>query len=68
MAVLAGGRSSEHEVSLRSGAAVARGLREGGHEPVEVTIGRDGRWSAAGAAVELTPGAGLLGADVAFPA
>ena len=68
VAVLAGGRSSEHEVSLRSGAAVARGLREGGHEAVEVTIGRDGGWSAAGGSVELVPGGGLLGADVAFPA
>jgi D-alanine-D-alanine ligase len=68
VAVLSGGRSSEHEVSLRSGAAVVRGLREAGHEPVEVTIGRDGSWSVAGAAVELVPGGGLLGADAAFPA
>ena len=68
VAVLAGGRSSEHEVSLRSGAAVARGLREAGHETVEVTIGREGGWSAAGATVELTPGGGLLGADAVFPA
>ncbi|HEU5063168.1 MAG TPA: D-alanine--D-alanine ligase family protein [Solirubrobacterales bacterium] len=68
VAVLSGGRSSEHEVSLRSGAAVARGLREAGHEAVEVTIGRDGRWSAAGAPVELVPGGGLLGADAVFPA
>jgi D-alanine-D-alanine ligase len=68
VAVLSGGRSSEHEVSLRSGAAVARGLREAGHEVVEVTIGRDGRWSAAGASVELVPGDGLLDADAAFPA
>ncbi len=68
VAVLAGGRSSEHEVSLRSGAAVARGLREAGHEPVEVTIARDGSWSAAGAPVALVPGGGLLGADAAFPA
>jgi D-alanine-D-alanine ligase len=66
--VLAGGRSSEHDVSLRSGAAVARGLREAGHEAVEVTIGRDGRWSAAAGPVELVPGGGLLGADAAFPA
>lgn len=66
--VLAGGRSSEHEVSLRSGASVARGLREAGHETVEVTIGRDGGWSAAGASVELAPGGGLLEADAAFPA
>ncbi|MGN6215354.1 MAG: D-alanine--D-alanine ligase family protein [Solirubrobacterales bacterium] len=68
VAVLAGGRSSEHEVSLRSGAAVARGLREAGHEAVEVTIGRDGGWSTAGGSVALVPGGGLLGADAAFPA
>jgi D-alanine-D-alanine ligase len=68
VAVLAGGRSSEHDVSLRSGAAVARGLRDAGHEAVEVTIGRDGRWSAAGGAIELVPGRGLLDADAVFPA
>ena len=68
VAVLSGGRSSEHDVSLRSGAAVAGGLREAGHEVVEVTIARDGRWSAPGGTVELAPGAGLLGADAAFPA
>ncbi|MGN6664441.1 MAG: D-alanine--D-alanine ligase family protein [Solirubrobacterales bacterium] len=68
VAVLSGGRSSEHEVSLRSGAAVARGLREAGHEAVEVTIGRDGGWGTAGGAVALVPGGGLLGADAAFPA
>ncbi|MGB7685099.1 MAG: D-alanine--D-alanine ligase family protein [Solirubrobacterales bacterium] len=66
--VLSGGRSSEHEVSLRSGASVAVGLREAGHEAAEVTIARDGSWSYAGGAVELTPGGGLLGSDVAFPA
>lgn len=68
VAVLCGGRSSEHEVSLRSGAAVARGLREAGHEAVEVTIGRDGSWRTAGAAIELVPAGGLLGADAVFPA
>jgi D-alanine-D-alanine ligase len=68
VAVLSGGRSSEHEVSLRSGAAVARGLREAGHEAVEVTIGRDGGWTAAGGTVELVPGGGLFGVDAVFPA
>ncbi len=68
VAVLAGGRSSEHDVSLRSGQAVVRGLRDAGHEAVEVTIGRDGRWSAPGGPVELVPGAGLLGAEAVFPA
>ncbi|HMI81268.1 MAG TPA: D-alanine--D-alanine ligase family protein [Solirubrobacterales bacterium] len=68
VAVLSGGCSSEHDVSLRSGAAVARGLREAGHEAVEVTIARDGGWSAAGGSVELVPGGGLLGAEAVFPA
>jgi len=66
--VLSGGRSSEHDVSLRSGAAVARGLEEAGHEVVAVTIGRDGRWLSGDSALSLTPAAGLLKADAVFPA
>jgi D-alanine-D-alanine ligase len=65
--VLSGGVSSEHDVSLRSGASVAAGLREAGHEVAELTIERDGRWVHAGVEVELRPAAGLLGADAAFP-
>jgi D-alanine-D-alanine ligase len=68
VAVLAGGRSSEREVSLRSGEAVAGGLEQAGHEVLRVTIDRDGAWSREDAAVELVPAGGLLGADAAFPA
>ena len=68
VAVLSGGRSSEHDVSLRSGEAVARGLDEAGHEPLAVTIARGGGWSCDGTPVELSPAGGLLGADAAFPA
>jgi D-alanine-D-alanine ligase len=68
VAVLSGGRSSEHDVSLRSGGSVARGLEAAGHEAVPVTIARDGRWSHDGAAVELVPAEGLLGTDAVFPA
>jgi len=68
VAVLAGGRSSEHEVSLRSGASVARGLEQAGHEVLTVTIGRSGEWRAGGEPVMLEPGGGLLGADAVFPA
>ncbi len=68
VAVLSGGRSSEHDVSLRSGEAVARGLDDAGHEALRVTISREGAWSYAGAALELVPGEGLLNADAAFPA
>jgi len=68
VAVLSGGRSSEHDVSLRSGEAVARGLEEAGQEPLRVTISRAGAWSCDGSPVALTPGGGLLGAAAAFPA
>ncbi len=68
VAVLCGGRSSEREVSLRSGKAVVRGLSEAGHEMLLVTIDADGSWRHGDAAVQLTPGGGLLGAEVAFPA
>jgi D-alanine-D-alanine ligase len=69
VAVLAGGRSSEHDVSLTSGAAVRDGLRAGGHEVVWVEIDRAGAWRRDGEGEPLspTPGAGLLGADVVFP-
>ncbi len=66
--VLRGGRSSEHDVSLESGAAVATGLAEAGHDVVVVEVGRDGIWRSGDESLALYPGAGLLGADVAFPA
>lgn len=67
IAVLRGGRSSEHEVSLRSGAAVAGGLRQAGHEVADVLIERDGRWLCDGTELELRPAGGLLGCEAAFP-
>ncbi|HEV3070156.1 MAG TPA: D-alanine--D-alanine ligase family protein [Solirubrobacteraceae bacterium] len=67
VAVLAGGRSSEHDVSLASAQAVSEGLQAGGHEVLWVEIDRDGHWSARGERLSLTPGEGLLGADVVFP-
>ena len=68
VAVLGGGRSSEHEISLASATAIRAGLEEGGHEPLAVEIAPDGRWSANGDAVTIEPSGGLLGADVVFPA
>jgi D-alanine-D-alanine ligase len=67
VAVLAGGRSSEHDVSLSSGAAVRDGLSRAGHDVVSVEIGRDGVWRRDGQTLHVTPGEGLLGVDVAFP-
>jgi D-alanine-D-alanine ligase len=50
VAVLLGGRSSEHEVSLASARSVLDALDPERYESVTVQIGRDGRW-------ELTAGA-----------
>ncbi len=68
VAVLRGGRSSEHDVSLRSGAAVAVGLAAAGHEVVDLVIDRDGRFFLQPEAdeVSLRAGGGLLGVDCAF--
>jgi D-alanine-D-alanine ligase len=68
VAVLAGGRSSEHDVSLVSARAVSAGLRHAGHEPRWIEIGRDGGWRCEGERLSITPGEGLLGVDVVFPA
>jgi D-alanine-D-alanine ligase len=67
VAVLSGGRSSEHDVSLSSGEGVREGLLAVGHDVISVEIGRDGSWRSGGEPLSVTPGAGLLGADVAFP-
>jgi len=67
VAVLGGGRSSEHEVSLASAVSVRAGLEEAGHVPIAIDIGRDGVWRRDGAVVAVEPGHGLDGVDVAFP-
>jgi D-alanine-D-alanine ligase len=68
VAVLGGGRSSEHDVSLGSAACVRDGLVAAGHDPVAVELARDGTWWSGGGELELRAGGGLLGCDVVFPA
>jgi D-alanine-D-alanine ligase len=68
VAVIGGGRSSEHEVSLASAESIRAGLVAGGHEPLNVRIDRHGRWSSGGEPLTLEPAGGLLEAEVAFPA
>jgi D-alanine-D-alanine ligase len=68
VAVLAGGRSAEHDVSVASAESIRNGLLEAGHEVLPVAISRDGRWLRDGEPLTLRPGEGLLGADVVFPA
>jgi D-alanine-D-alanine ligase len=44
VAVLYGGRSGEHEVSLASAAAVLANLDRNRYEPIAVRLEKDGRW------------------------
>lgn len=73
VAVLSGGRSSEHEISLLSGEAVVEGLEAAGHEVIRIQIEKSGLWVSGGQAVEIRPGEGLtvdgdlLSLDVVFP-
>ena len=67
VAVLAGGRSSEHEVSLSSAAFVREAVAAAGHEVLPVTVERTGAWTHDGKALLLEPGGGLVGADAVFP-
>jgi D-alanine-D-alanine ligase len=67
VAVLSGGRSSEHDVSVASGVAVRTSLQAAGHQVRAVELDRDGTWRSDGEELVLRPGRGLLDADVAFP-
>jgi D-alanine-D-alanine ligase len=67
VAVLAGGRSSEHEVSMSSAAFVREAVAAAGHDVVAVTIERSGAWVHDGETLALAPGGGLLEADAVFP-
>ena len=65
VAVLMGGRSSEHDVSLASARSVIAALDPERYETVPVEIGRDGRWALTGLTaespvVELDPATRML--------
>jgi D-alanine-D-alanine ligase len=66
VAVLGGGRSSEHDVSLASANSVADGLIEAGHAVRRIEVGHDGAWREDGERLKLWPGAGIDGIDVVF--
>ncbi|HEX9380078.1 MAG TPA: D-alanine--D-alanine ligase family protein [Gaiellaceae bacterium] len=61
VAVLAGGRSSEHEISLASARSVLESLDPQQYDVVTVAIGRDGRW-------ELGSGDGSVAETLPVPA
>jgi D-alanine-D-alanine ligase len=61
VAVLAGGRSSEHDISLASARSVLESLDPQQYDVVTVAIGRDGRW-------ELGSGDGSVAETLPVPA
>ncbi len=82
VAVITGGRSSEHEIAVASAQSVAGTLAAAGWDVVTIEIDREGRWSlGAGTTPALEPGQGhelarlpdrsiaqaLSGVDVVFP-
>lgn len=69
VAVIGGGTSGEHEVSLASAAGVVRAVRALGAEAVPLTLDVSGRWrdDRGGALTPAQAVARLTGCDVAFP-
>ena len=55
VAVIAGGRSSEHDVSIASARSVVSALEEAGADVTVVEIGRDGGWAIGTGRGELAP-------------
>jgi D-alanine-D-alanine ligase len=68
VAILAGGRSSEREVSLQSAVVIRDALIAAGHETLTIEVDRAGTWRHGGDELRVSPGRGLLDCDVVFPA
>ena len=66
--ILAGGRSSERDVSLSTARVIGDAVAAAGHDVVPVRIDRSGAWHRNGSRLSVSPGGGMLGADVVFPA
>ena len=62
VAVISGGRSSEHDISLASARSVVEALDPARYEVAQVSIGRDGRW-----ALEAAPQPALSGSEPQSP-
>ncbi len=78
VAVLAGGRSSEHAISIASAASVVAALDPAQYEVLEITIGREGRWELPAArpaallpgtaqSIVAADGGSIAGVDVVLP-
>jgi D-alanine-D-alanine ligase len=64
--VIFGGRSGEHEISVRSATAVIQAIDHGKYEVVPIAITKEGKWLAPPAAAQLLPNGArsFLGAGI----
>jgi D-alanine-D-alanine ligase len=60
VALLAGGRSSEHDISLASARSVLEALDPARYEVTKIEIGRDGRWATEGDTLTALAGFGVV--------
>src|SRR5512134_3016874 len=65
VAVLQGGRSGEHEISLRSARSIIGAMDPSKYEVIAYTIGQDGKWWPRPIVPDV---GGNPGIDVVFPA
>jgi D-alanine-D-alanine ligase len=68
VAILTGGRSSEHDIAIASAKSVIESLDPERYEAVPIEIGRDGRWALEpGSRSELTNGRAAIGSGAQPP-
>jgi len=63
VALIFGGCSSEHEVSIRSARSIYAGLNSNGHEVIPFAIARNGSWLAPEASKNILEDVGILAAE-----
>lgn len=68
VAIIFGGVSSEHEVSLKSAASVLRNLDKNRYEAVKIGISKSGRWLETSASPEDIESGGWIDCESNFPA
>ncbi|HET6945435.1 MAG TPA: hypothetical protein VFI01_08810, partial [Gaiellaceae bacterium] len=68
VALLAGGRSSEHDISLASARSVLEALDPSRYEVVQVAIDRDGRWEIGDAPVAVATAQSEVSREATGPA
>ena len=67
--IIFGGRSGEHEVSIRSAASIIEGIDQNKYEAIPIAITKQGKWLSPGDATKLLPAStrGFLSSNASKP-